>query len=259
MKNSPIAFFDSGVGLFSILSEAKKLMPYENFVIFADQANNPYGEKTKSQVIKFSKGATDFLIKKHKIKMMVLACNTATVLALDQLRRTFDIPIVGTVPAVKVAAAKTKKSKIAVMSTPATAKSRYLKDLIEKFSPNASVLRLGCRGLEEAIEVLDKKAAFNLIKKYSKSVKNFGADTVVLGCTHYPLMKLHLQDSLPGVKLIDSGKAIAKRIKSILEDQNKISAQRLQDFYYTTGDPKQFSKVSSIILKREIEAMPALA
>ena len=253
MNNNPIGFFDSGVGLISVLKETKKLLPLENFVIFADQGHNPYGEKSKVQIRKYAKDAISYLIKKHQIKMMVLACNTATVLALDFLRKHFEIPIVGTVPAVKTAYGHSKKSKIAVMSTPATAKSQYLKTLIKDHGRNAKTLKVGCFGLEEAIEILDKKRISSLSKKYTIPINKFGADVVVLGCTHYPLVKDQIRKNLTDkIKIIDSGQAIAKRVKSLLADN--VSQKRAKDFYYTSGDSQLFSRVASTLLRSKIRA-----
>lgn len=255
MNNQPIGFFDSGVGQLSILIETKKLLPRENFVIFADQSHNPYGEKTQDQIKKYATDATIFLLRNNRIKILVLACNTATVLALDHLRKKFDIPIIGTVPAVKPAFSASKNKKIAIMSTPATAKSVYLADLINQFGNKNQVLTISCAGLEEAIEILDTMAIDKLLKKYLRKVKKFEADVVVLGCTHYPLIKSQIERSIgPKIKVIDSGSAIAKRIKEILEAASQLSSKYRGDIYYTTGNPKIFSKVASALLDKKIKA-----
>lgn len=254
-KTKPIAFLDSGVGLYSVLAETKKHLPLENYVVFADQGNNPYGEKSPRQIIEITQKATGFLVTSHNIKMLVLACNTATVFALDSLRKSFKIPIVGVVPAIKPAAKISKKSKIVVLSTPATAKSPYLSNLVDKFTPNSKVLKLGCPGLEEAIETMDKMKIMALLDKYSKVIKAFKADTVVLGCTHYPLIKNIIKKKLGDrVSVIDSGEAIASRIEKLLLSANNKSQTKTKDFYYTSGNPEAFSKISSQILNTKIEA-----
>ena len=254
----PIGFFDSGVGLLSVLAETKKLLPREIFVIFADQGHNPYGEKSAKQIKSYATDATNFLIKKHNIKMMVLACNTATVLALGDLRKKFKIPIIGTVPAVKPAFKKSKGVKVAIMSTPLTAKSKYLTSLVSKFGNDKNALKLGCRGLEEAIEILDHKKIDQILEKYLAKVKKFKPDVVILGCTHYPLIKNKIQKELGnGVTLLDSGEAIAKRVRAILKETKSFSSRRQSDIFYTTGDPKQFSRVASILLKKKINAFHA--
>lgn len=250
--NRPIAFFDSGVGLLSVLINTQKILPLENFIVFADQGHNPYGEKSKGQIRKFALDATNFLIREHNIKMMVLACNTASVLALSYLREKFPIPIIGVVPAVKPALKSSTNKKIAVMSTPATAKSKYLDDLIRQYSKGFEVLRLGCTGLEEAIEILDTDTIEALLDKYISVIGDFGADTVVLGCTHYPLVKSQITKRLLKVKLVDSGKAVARNILKSLEKDNLTSTKRTGDIYYTTGNPELFSKVATKILNKRI-------
>ncbi len=254
-NNNPIGFFDSGIGLISVLKETKKILPFENFAILADQAHNPFGEKTKDQIKKFTADATSYLVKKHKIKMIVIACNTATVLGLDYLREKFSIPTVGTVPAVKVAFSKSSEAKVAIMSTPATAKSQYLDNLINKFGSKSLTLKIACTGLEEAIEILDKNQIETLIKKYIKPIIKFRADIVVLGCTHYPLVKNKIRKNLSAhTKIIDSSLAISKRVRQILLENNLQAQKRQRDFYYTTGDPRLFSQTVSKLLKSNIQA-----
>lgn len=256
-STDPIAFFDSGVGLFSVLAETKKILPLENYVIFADQGHNPYGEKTEQEIISYTQSATRFLLKKHKIKILVLACNTATVLALGQLRKKFDIPIIGTVPAVKPAFLKDKNTRVAIMSTPATAKSKYLKDLIRKFGQESKTLRIGCAGLEEAIEVLDLPKIEKLLLRYLPKIQNFGASILVLGCTHYPLIKRQIKSKVKNLKIIDSGKAIAKQIQTVLWQTDSFSKKKIKDAYYTTGDSAAFSKIVSRLLQQKIKVSQA--
>ena len=252
--NNPIGFFDSGVGLISVLIETKKLLPKENFVIFADQKHNPFGQKSKKQVKKYMLQATKFLMEKHNIKMMVIACNTASVLGLDYLRKQFHIPVIGVVPSVKTAYEFTETKKIVVMSTPATTRSPYLEDLVKKFGKGIKTFKLGCGGLEEAIEILDEKEIEKVLDKYIKRIKKFNPDIVVLGCTHYPLIRSEIQKKLGKIKIIDSGPAIAKRIKEVLGNSNQLSSKRESDIYYTTGKPQVFSQIVSVFLNQQIEA-----
>lgn len=257
MNNNPIGFFDSGVGLFSILKVTKKILPKENFVIFADQGHNPYGEKSPRSIKKYVLTATNFLIKKHQIKMLVLACNTATVWAVGYLRKKFAIPIVGTVPAVKPAFAVSEKAKVAIMCTPATARSRYLDNLVKDFGQSTHTLKVGCAGLEEAIEYLNDRAIKKTLDFYLAKVKKFNPHVVVLGCTHYPLVKNRIRQALPKVKIIDSGQAIARRISDVLARKNWLSKKKVADVYYTTGDPQVFSKVTAVLLRSKIAALKA--
>lgn len=248
----PIGLFDSGVGGLSVLLEIAKTLPNENFIFLADQLNNPYGAKTKRELEDLSEQITYFLMR-QKIKALVVACNTATCYAIDYLRLNFDIPIVGVVPAVKPAAKISKSGKIAIMSTPATAKSLYLNSLVAQFAPNKKCLKLGCEGLEDAVETLDTNAIEKLLDKYCAQIKKFGADTIVLGCTHFPFLKADIKKRLgPKVKIVDSGQAIAKRVKYLLTKKGELAQKKGQDLFFTTGDPKEFSRVASVLLGTNI-------
>lgn len=255
MDNNKIALFDSGVGQLSVYQEIKKLLPRENFVIFADQKNMPYGGKSSAEIKKFVLEAAEFLIKHHKIKMMVLACNTATVLALDKLRKNLPIPVIGVVPAIKPAAEKSKNRRIVNMSTPATARSPYLQKLINNFAKDCQVLKLGCPGLENAVETMDQKEIIRIIKKYSKIINKFNPDIVVLGCTHYPLVKNQIKENLRhSIYVVDSGAAIARQVCKTLKESGQMSNIRQNDIFYTTGDAEQFSKVCTVILGKKVLA-----
>lgn len=256
--NRPIGVFDSGVGGLSILQEVKKQLPAENFVFLADQANIPYGAKTKKQLNRLTERITRFLLG-HNIKLLVVACNTATCYALDHLRATFEIPIVGVVPAIKPAVNLTKSGKVAILSTPATAKSIYLKKLIKDIAPALNVFRIGCEGLEESVEYLKLKEITRLLDLYLSKVKKTGADVVVLGCTHYPFLKKDIKKRLgANVKVIDSGSAIAQRVEYVIKNSKIPASKKLFELYYTTQDPKKFSQVASNLLKYEISAQKAL-
>lgn len=250
----PIGLFDSGVGGLSVLLEIAKSMPNENFVFLADQLHNPYGAKAKSELEDLSERITYFLLKR-KIKALVIACNTATCYAMDYLRFNFDIPIVGVVPAVRPSAKLTKTGKIAIMSTPATAKSAYLASLVLEFAENRQCLKLGCGGLEESVETLDKKAWDDLLDTYTGKIQKFGADVIVLGCTHFPFLKKDIKKRMgPKVKVIDSGAAIARRVKYLLTKKGALSPKKDKDLFFTTGDAKEFSRVASVLLGENISA-----
>ena len=257
--NRPIGLFDSGIGGLSVLKEIKRLLPGESFVFLADQANIPYGAKTQRQLNELSERITRFLLT-HDIKLLVVACNTATCYAIDHLRSIFTIPIVGVVPAIKPAANLTKEGKIAIMATPATAKSAYLKKLIKEFAPALNVFRIGCEGLEESVEYLKLKEIYRLLDLYLNKVKKTGSDVIVLGCTHYPFLKQEIKKRINGsnIRVIDSGRAIATRVKSILEDSTSFAKGNVQELYYTTADPRQFSKIASSLLKYRVIARKAL-
>ena len=258
-NSRPIGVFDSGVGGLSVLIELKKKLPNENFVFLADQKYVPYGEKTKEELVKLVFKITNYLIEYHNIKMMVVACNTATCGAIEELRSKYDIHIVGTVPAVKVAAKKTESGVIACIATPSTSKSIRLKEIIKENCVGLEVLNIGCKNLEDTVEHGDINSleVNKLLLKYLAKVKNSKTDCLVLGCTHYPFLKKPIREILGSkVKLIDSGKAIARRTKSLLETHNikKGHKKKGTSIYFTTGDAMQFSKVSSKLMKENIIA-----
>lgn len=250
----PIGFFDSGVGGLSILKEVQKKLPYENIIFIADQKNIPYGAKSENDLKNICYKITAILVNKD-IKLLIIACNTATCYALSHLRSKFKIPIIGVVPAIKPAAKLSKNNKIAILTTPATANSKYLNDLITSFARGKKVITISCLGLEEHIENLNKKYIKKFVNQYSKTIKNFGADIAVLGCTHYPLIKKDFQKSFTkAIKIIDSSKAITSQIKIILSKTNSFSNKKIEDAFFTTGDSTKFSVMASLFLGKNINA-----
>ena len=263
MNKKPIGVFDSGVGGLSVLIELRKLLPNENFVFLADQLNVPYGEKSKKELVKFAYQITDYFIKNHNIKQLVIACNTSTCYSIDSLRKKYSkknfLPIVGTVPALKPASENTKNGIVAVISTPATSKSPVMKKFIKDFAKGIKVLNIGCQNLENVVEEgeIDSPKAILLLEKYLKQVKNSKTDHLVLACTHYPFLKKTIQKIVgPHIKLIDSGKAIAKRTRSLLFTHHLKNKQKKkgETLYFTTGDSVRFSKVASKLLKQKIKS-----
>lgn len=258
-----IAVFDSGVGGLSVLKELHKLLPNEDFSYLADQKYLPYGDKSQKMLTARISKIVNYFKKYHHIKMLVVACNTATSCTITELRKKYDFPIVGTIPAIKVAGELTKTGTVAVLSTVSTSKSQALKDLIDKYCRDINVLNIGLKDLVELVEqghILDEKVT-NLLKKYLVSVKNSRSDYVVLGCTHYPFLKKTISKILgPRVKLIDSGKAIAKHTKTLLVSHflQNIKKEKGSTLYFTTGDPVKFSKVASLLLKTKIKAKKVL-
>lgn len=252
----PIGVFDSGVGRLSVLMELQKLLPKEDFIFVADQAHVPYGEKSSSELCQLTHNISKFLVKKD-VKLIVVACNTATCHAVDYLRKEFEIPFVGTVPAIKTATEQTVKKSIGVISTPATSSSNYLADLISEHVRGIKIVNIGCTGLENIVEKGDLNSAEteSLLKKYLAPLKIAGVDTVVLGCTHYPFLKTKISQNLgPNVKILDSGKAIAKRTITLLQKSSSLNHSGGKSYYFTTGDSEVFSRVASVLMKKDIVA-----
>lgn len=246
----PIGVFDSGVGGLSILSSVKELLPNESFVYLADQRNYPYGGRSVSEIKELASKAIQFLIDK-KAKLVIVACNTVSVNAIDYLRSKFKIPIIAVVPVVKTISEKTKTGEVLVLSTSSTAKSKYLKDLIDKFSNGKKVDVVGSSRLEHLVEkgFVSGQKVKSAIKDSLSIIKNSKIDSIALGCTHYPFLTKEIQKFVgPKVKIYDSGGAIARRTKVVLENESLLSDKSNGEVFYTTGDAEEFKKVSKKLL-----------
>lgn len=273
MDTRPIGIFDSGIGGLSVFRDIKKLLPKENYIFVADQKNVPYGEKSKYQLCKISDRIVKYFIKRN-VKMIIVACNTASCYTIDFLRKKYpSLPLVGTVPAIKTAVELSRRKSIAVLSTPATAKSPYIRELIQKYAGGVIVTNIGCPNLENLVEqgMINSPQVKVLLKKYLKKALIHGPDYIVLGCTHYPFLKSTIQ-KLSKAKTVDSGRAIAKRVENLLSTFNPVKSRKAGTLkglfdgvkiknnrkssvaYLTTGNPEFFSKTASQLLRSKVIA-----
>lgn len=255
MNNQQIGILDSGVGGLSIWREIVTELPHESTVYLADSINCPYGEKSEKEIYSLSKKLVEFLVEK-KVKLIVLACNTITVFCIDKLRKEFPhISFVGTVPAVKTAVEKTRNKKIGVLSTESTAKSNYQKNLIKKFAKDCLVINKGDSELVPYIEKGDIKS--ERVKKILRTTLveflTKGVDTIALGCSHFPFLKEEIKEIMGDkVKILDSGKAIARQVKRVLASNNNLSLSTSPFYsFYTTGNASEFTKVSKKLVSRK--------
>lgn len=236
--NKPIGVLDSGIGGLTVWEEIVRELPKESTIYVADSKNVPYGNKSSTQIHQLARKLVQFLLEKD-VKLVVVACNTITVSCLNKLRTEFPkIPIVGTVPVVKTAAAKTKKGKIGVLSTIRTAQSQYQKDLIEKFAKDLEVLNIGTDKLVPLIE--KGESVDSILPKILEPFKK--VDVLALGCTHFPLIKDKIQKILGSkVSVLDSGPAIARQVRRVLTQNKMLSNnKRAKHSFYTTGDGKLY-------------------
>lgn len=256
MNNRPIGIFDSGVGGLSVFLEIQKLLPQESIIYLADSKNVPYGTKTPEELTQITEKIVKFLLKKD-VKAIIIACNTATVYTIENLRSKFDIPIIGTVPLVKTISENTKTGKVAVFSTPATAKSKYLKDLIKKFADDKKVYVVGETGLEALVEQgdIDSSKIKFIFNKYLIPLKEKNVDCIALACTHYHFVKKNMQKVLgKSIKIFDSGAAVARQAKRVLESNRALSDQnKVQNQFYTTGSSSKFKSVAEKLLNIKLE------
>jgi glutamate racemase len=225
-KDNPIGFFDSGVGGISVLKQAIKLLPGENFVYFGDSKNAPYGTKSIEEVRKLTLNAVEFLIDMGA-KTVVIACNTATSAAIDLLRSTYrDIPVIGIEPALKPAVELKRQGKIIVMATPMTLAESKFNRLVIDYGREAEIEPLPCAGLVELIEkgVVEGTEMHSFLETKLERYLQKEISSIVLGCTHYPFIKEEINRVLGcNVPIIDGGAGTAKQLKSVLEKYNLIN------------------------------------
>jgi glutamate racemase len=221
-NENPIGVFDSGVGGSSIWQEIHKVLPHENIVYLADSKNAPYGNKSPEEIVKLSIKNTEILLGLG-CKIIVVACNTATTNAIAILRKSYKVPIIGIEPAIKPAAMQTTTKSIGILATKGTLSSALFSKTSKEFTKNISVVEIIGEGLVPLIEVgnLEGPEMVQLLKKHTLPMIDAQVDYVVLGCSHYPYIIPALKKILPeNVKIIDSGEAVAKQTRSVLENKN---------------------------------------
>lgn len=240
-KSNPIGIFDSGVGGTSIWQEINKLLPFENTIYLADSINAPYGNKSSEEITALSLKNTKKLLE-FGCKIIVVACNTATTNAIKTLREKYEIPIIGIEPAIKPAALKTKSKSIGILATKGTLSSTLFSQTNREFTKDISVVEIIGEGLVPLIEAgnLDGPEMINLLKKHTKPMIEANVDYVVLGCSHYPYIIPVLKNILPKhVEIIDSGEAVAKQTKSVLQNLNLLQETntKAKHQFFTNASP----------------------
>lgn len=259
--HKPIVFFDSGIGGIPYLSDLRAKYPNENYIYIADNNNFPYGEKEESFLREVIIKTISKVIKNFDPKVIILACNTASVTALHELRQLTNIPIVGVVPAIKTAVSITKNNRIGVLATNRTVNGEYIKKLIDEFSANKEVLLVGASGIVEFVEnTLYKSSNEDIISYISKSVsslKKNNVDTVVLGCTHFIHVAKEIGDALGrNVKVIDSREGVTNQVCRVvsLEKSNDNFGKALFYLTYVGENIENYNSVcnnSNLIFKGE--------
>ncbi|MBA1336247.1 MAG: Glutamate racemase [Firmicutes bacterium] len=226
-RNLAIGVFDSGVGGISVLADLIRILPEEDFIYLGDCLNIPYGTKDVEEARKLTIAAVEFLLEKG-IKALVIACNTATSAAITHLRDWLEIPVVGMEPALKPAVESGEDGSVVVMATPMTLRERKFNSLMEKYRERADIIPLPCPGLVELIEEgkLEGEEVENLLEQLSLPLKDKRISSVVLGCTHYPLIKDAIQRVYgEDVRIIDGNMGTARQLKRLL-DKNGLSIDK---------------------------------
>lgn len=259
----PIGVFDSGVGGLTILSELRRELPQEDYIFLGDTAHVPYGVRSDEEIVELSLQACSFLVQRG-VKLIVVACNTASQAALSVLRASFAIPFIGVVPAVKPAARATRNGRIGIVATNHAANASYLHHLIEDFATGVQVYAVGCPELVTLVEngLLDGPLIEETLHHSLQPLLSKNVDVIVLGCTHFPAMRPAIE-RVAGkhVQVIDSGAAVARRMHSVLENDSLVkhiaSDPRGTLEVWCTGDPYAFSDVASKVLGYPVETRQA--
>ncbi|MDR3112157.1 MAG: glutamate racemase [Elusimicrobiota bacterium] len=255
VKNNPIGIFDSGFGGLTVMSAINKILPGENLIYFGDTAHVPYGSKSKDAVIKLSKEIAYFLIK-NKVKTIVVACNTASAFALRFLQKNSNVPVIGVIePGAKEAVLKSNNKAIGVIATEGTVLSGSYPSEIRKIS-KAKVYQQECPLLVPLVEEgwIKGEITNAVIKKYMKRLLEKKIDVLVLGCTHYPLIKKALAESIgQEIAIVDSAQATALEVKKNLAQKQILSNRKEGNFkFFVSDNPKKFEKIGKLFFEKRI-------
>lgn len=234
-----VGVFDSGVGGLSVLRHVREALPQHRLLYVADSGHVPYGDKSPEYIRTRSLALTRFLLE-HGAKAIVVACNTATAAAASLLRATFAAPIVAMEPAVKPAVAATRSGVVGVLATVGTLESAKFAALLQQYAGDVEIVTQACPGLVEQVEAgeLDSPATRELVERYTRPLLARGADTLVLGCTHYPFVRALIEEVAgPDVTLVDTGAAVARQLARRLVEAGVIGeANGPAERFWTTGD-----------------------
>jgi glutamate racemase len=259
-SSRPIGVFDSGIGGLTVVKELTRLLPNERIIYFGDTARVPYGNKSKETIIHYSLQIAYFLLKK-KIKMLVVACNSASSVSLPTLKRHFHIPIIGVIePGAKSAIRSSPNKQIGVIGTLGTINSNSYKKALKSIDSKVKIHQQACSLFVPLAEDgwNNTKIAQEVSDEYLKKLSQKGIDTLILGCTHYPLLKEVIQRSVGSkVNLVDSGKETAKAVKEILEKKDLLNKYKLSErehsIFFVSDFPHKFKEVSQRFLTKELK------
>lgn len=257
MNNKSIGVFDSGLGGLTAVKQIMNELPNENIIYFGDTGRVPYGTRSRETILKYTRGDIRFL-QTFDVKVIVIACGTASSAALPMIKNEFDIPIVGVIDAAVYAAVRTTKNKkIGVIGTSGTIKSGEYEKQIKEYDSDMEVYSKACPMFVPLVEngYFDSPVTKLIVEEYLEDIRNEGVDTLILGCTHYPLLEKVIQQYMgKNVVLINSGAEVAKYLKKKLDDEMSHSTiiDENQYRYYVSDDVSSFEELGGIFLEREI-------
>ncbi len=262
LVQAPIGIFNSGAGGLTILTSLRQELPNENYIYFGDTANCPYGTRSEEEIANLAIHASRFLLDRG-VKLIVVACNTASQAALNILRATYTLPFVGVVPAVKPAARITTQGRIGIAATNQTIKATYLRHLIDDFASDIQVYAVGCPELVTLVErgTLDGEVVDETLRQAFAPLLEKEVDVIVLGCTHFPALRPAIQRVVgKKVQIIDSGAAIARRTHKVLDAEGLMRPRKAEGGniqIWCSGDAHDFSRVASAVLGYSVIANQA--
>lgn len=255
MNNKPIGVFDSGLGGLTCANELMKIMPGESIVYFGDTGRVPYGSRSEETIIKYVKSDIAFLISQD-VKIVVAACGTASTVALPRLEGKYGVPVIGVVEAAAEAAAKaTKNGKIGVIGTAGTIRNGKYEELLKEISPGVETFSKACPLFVPLVEngLTDHEITRMTAKLYLEEIRDSGADTLILGCTHYPMLRKVIGEYLPDVTLIDPGAETAHRVKRFLTESALEAEGEAQSRYYVSDTAEGFERLAGLFMNRSID------
>ena len=256
-SEAPIGVFDSGVGGLTVAREIMRQLPNESIIYFGDTARVPYGSKSKETVITYSRQIVQFLLTK-KVKAIVIACNTASAFALDTIQKEVAIPVIGVVkPGAKVAAETTKNHKIGVIATEGTIRSHIYTDYLSRTNPAVQVYGKACPLFVPLVEEgwIDDPITKEIASRYLEELKQLGVDTLVLGCTHYPLIRRTVQEIMGDeVNLVNPAYETARRLKQVLEEHELVNpSSAVAHKFFVSDGAEKFKAFANTILPCDVE------
>lgn len=257
MDNRPIGVFDSGLGGLTVLKEIMKLLPNENLVYFGDSGRAPYGTKSKERVVKYTFQNIRFLLSQN-IKMLVIACNTASAYSYEQVKDSFNIPVVEVVqPGSITVVRETKSKKVGVIATPATIGSAVYEKAIKNIDDSIKIISKACPLFVPLVEEgwWENDIALKVAEEYLSSIKGENIDTLVMGCTHYPLLQNTISKVMgSSVRLVSSALEAARFTKRLIIEKDIETDKRFKPVYkyFTSDNADKFKSLGSIILGKDI-------
>jgi glutamate racemase len=257
-KDSAIGLFDSGIGGLTVLQKIIELLPKENTVYLGDTARAPYGTKSVETVLRYSFENSEFLVEKD-VKLVVVACNTSTAIALDRLKSSLDIPVIGVIESgVRKALEKSRNKKIGVIGTEATIQSGAYTKALRAKDVKVEVYSRACPLFVPLVEEgwTDNDVVEMTVKAYLGSLKQSGIDTLILGCTHYPLLKKAIRKLMgDAVYLVDSAEEIANEVSTVLKKESLVRKNgKGSHSFFVTDAPDRFVKVGQRFLGEKVES-----